>query len=160
MNIVKYWRISYYIKINLPKNIHSKIHDNKAIINAKNVCKGVKNNMFKIGIRYHSKCPSVFLSVCPSVTLSGKQDFLGGYLRYSSHFFVQIHLLYEYLFCRYMLYIIKTEYLLYNLLYRLYNNYCFSSFKKLHYLWRYSSIHSCLYSPTQKLFFYFSPRSR
>ncbi len=31
------------IKINLPKNHHSKIHDDKSIILCKNVCKSVKN---------------------------------------------------------------------------------------------------------------------
>ena len=33
----KNYRMSYYIKINLPKNHHSKIHDDKAIISCKNV---------------------------------------------------------------------------------------------------------------------------
>ena len=37
-NIDKYNRISYYIKINLPKNPHSIIHDEKAFISYKNAC--------------------------------------------------------------------------------------------------------------------------
>ena len=38
----KYY-IEYHIKINLPKNHHSKIYDDKAIISCKNVCIYVKN---------------------------------------------------------------------------------------------------------------------
>ena len=37
-NITEY-HIMYYIKINLPKNYHFKIHDVKAIITCKNLCK-------------------------------------------------------------------------------------------------------------------------
>ncbi len=42
-NITKYRIIS---KINLPKNRHSKIHDDNTIIYVKNVCNNV--NMFKL----------------------------------------------------------------------------------------------------------------
>ena len=34
----KHYRISYYIKINLPKSYYSKIHNGKAIISCKDKC--------------------------------------------------------------------------------------------------------------------------
>ena len=52
MSNCKYYRISHYIKINLHKNHHSKIHDDKANISCKkkNV-KISKINMFKMDYR-------------------------------------------------------------------------------------------------------------
>ena len=38
----KYYRITHYIKINLPQNHYSKIHEDKAIISCKNECKKLR----------------------------------------------------------------------------------------------------------------------